>query len=76
MKTILLTHANLKVPVQVAASKIFYLYTSPTHGCVHIISDAGSICPVAETEEQILRILMNTSNMEGNKANGIAKEGS
>ncbi len=58
MKTILLTHANLKVPVQVFANKLFYLYTSPTHGCVHIISDNGAICAVSENEETILRKLM------------------
>jgi hypothetical protein len=68
-----LTHANLKVPVAFFPNKAFYLYTSPTHGCVHIISDAGTICPVSETEEQILRII-SQSPKKDEVTNGTAKE--
>ena len=71
MKTILLTHANLKVPVQVFAGKLFYIYTSKTNGCVHLISDNGAICPVSEDEETILRKLTETKEV----TDGTSEEG-
>lgn len=71
MRTIQLTHANLKVPIVVAINKIFYFYTSPTHGCVHIISDGGAIGAVAESEAQILSLINNNEPME-KKPDGTA----
>lgn len=72
MKTIRLTHANLKVPIVCFPNKFFYLYTSAVHGCVHIVSDNGTVAPVAESEEQILSLINNNEPME-KKPDGTTK---
>lgn len=77
MRTIDVTHSALKVRTWVMVDKIFYIYTSATNGCTHIVSDSGVICPTTESEAQILALIANATTPKlGKEANqdGTSKQ--
>lgn len=75
MRHIYVTHSNLRVKTWVMVDKIFYIYTSATNGCVHIVSDNGVICPTTESEAQILALIDAVTSISPNKeANGTPKQ--
>lgn len=49
--TITLTHANLKVEVQVAVALLAAWYWSPNNLCTHVVTTGGATFPATERPE-------------------------
>lgn len=57
LRPITLTHANLKVPVEISREQIFAYYMSPGHKSTFLLATGGAMLPVVETPEQIKSLL-------------------
>jgi hypothetical protein len=57
MKIITLTHANLKISVDIAVNTIFAYYFSESHKATLIVSTGGQVMPVLEKVEAVREAL-------------------
>ncbi len=57
---IVLTHANLKKPLNIVMGTIVAFYSSETDKCTHIFTTGGGVFPVVETIEQLNQLMDTT----------------
>jgi hypothetical protein len=69
---ITLTHANLKVEMDIAVPQIAGFYRSPAHHCTHVVAAGGAIFPALESVADVRRLL--TAARSSKEENGHGKD--